>query len=159
MQADAHGDDIRAIEAIIARQFASLCWGPDAAADWTSFAADFFPGATLYPAARPTQGQTVEAFIQRMKGLAETTLQSFHEVVLGTEVQVFGNVATATAACEITENNEQKNAGIEMLLLVKNEGVWQIVSQAWDTASPVKQIPSRLLGCPVPASGQAVVDQ
>jgi len=39
-----------------------------------------------------------------MKGLAATKLRSFHEVVLGTEVRVFGNVAVALAACQMTEN-------------------------------------------------------
>src|SRR5215211_3062363 len=132
MQTDNDGDDVRAIEGIIARQFASLCWAPGTSADWHSFAADFFPEATLYPAARPAQRQTVEAFVQRMKGLAGTPLRSFHEVVLGTEVRVFGNVAVALAACEMTENDGAVNRGVEMLLLIKDEGAWRIVSQAWD---------------------------
>lgn len=35
--------------------------------------------------------------------------------------------------------------GIEMMLLVKTEGRWQIVSQAWDTENESKPIPADLL--------------
>ena len=81
-----------------------------------------------------------------MKGLAGTKLRSFEEAVLGTEIHVFGNVAVALAGCEITENHAEVNRGVEMLLLVKNAGAWQIVSQAWDMESPSERIPRRLLG-------------
>jgi hypothetical protein len=146
MQTDEHRDDVRAIEALIAQQFASLSWKPDTSAKWDSFAADFFPEASLYPAARPAQRQTVDAFIERMKGLTETKLRTFKESVLGTEIRVFGNVAIAIAVCEMMENDTDVTRGVEMLLLIKNEGTWQIVSQAWDTESPSKPIPMHLIG-------------
>ena len=66
--------------------------------------------------------------------------------MLGTEVHVFGNVAVAVAACEMIENGGQANRGVEMLLLVKDEGAWRIVSQAWDAESPAKPIPAYLVG-------------
>jgi surfactin synthase thioesterase subunit len=146
MEADTHRDDVQAIEAVITRQFTSLCWTPETAADWDGFAADFFPEASLYPAARPAERQTVEAFIERMKDLAGTKLRSFEEAVLGTEIHVFGNVAVAVAACEMTENGAEVHRGVEMLLLIKNAAAWQIVSQAWDTESPSQPIPRQLLG-------------
>ena len=146
MHTDERSDDVRAIEALIARQFASLSWAPGTSADWDGFAADFFPEASLYPAARPAKRQTVEAFIERMKGLAGTKLRSLQEAVLGTEIHVFGNVAVAVAACEMTENGAEVNRGVEMLLLIKNEGAWRIVSQAWDMESPSKRIPVQLVG-------------
>ncbi len=146
MRTDGCGDDVHAIEAVIARQFASLSWTPGTPADWNGFAADFTPEASLYPAARPAKRQTVEAFIERMKSLEGTKLRSFEEVVLGTEIHVFGNAAVALAACEITENGADVQRGVEMLLLIKNAGAWQIVSQAWDTESPSQPIPMRLLG-------------
>jgi ketosteroid isomerase-like protein len=108
------------------------------------FAADFCPGAVLYPAARPAKPRTVAAFIERMKTVASATLRSSNETVLGTDIRVFGNVAIAAAACEMTENGADVNRGVEMLLLVKNEGRWQIVSQAWDTESPLKLLPDDL---------------
>src|SRR5215210_2212474 len=107
MDADTHRDDVQAIEAVIARQFASLSWTPETSADWDGFAADFFPAASLYPAARPAIRQTVEAFIERMKSLEGTKLHSFEEAVQGTEIHVFGNVAVALAACAITENSAE----------------------------------------------------
>jgi ketosteroid isomerase-like protein len=146
MQTDEHRDDVRAIEALIAQQFANLSWKPDTSAKWDLFAADFFPEASLYPAARPAQRQTVDAFIERMKGLAETKLRTFKESVLGTEIRVFGNVAIAIAVCEMTENDTDVTRGVEMLLLIKNGETWQIVSQAWDTESPSKPIPVHLIG-------------
>jgi hypothetical protein len=137
-------DDIRAIEALVARQFASLNWTPGTSIDGDAFAGDFFPGATLYPAARPAKPQTVEAFIQRMRSLAENGLRSFHETLLGTEIHVFGNVAVALAACEMTENGDARSRSVEMLLLIKSEGNWRIVAQAWDSETPSKPIPAGL---------------
>ena len=65
--------------------------------------------------------------------------------LLGTEIRVFGNVAVAIAACEMTENEKEVNRGVEMLLFVKDNGVWQIVAQAWDSEGPGKPIPSHLI--------------
>ena len=146
MQTDDHEDDLRAIEALVARQFASLSWAPGESADWAAFAADFLPDASLYPAARPARRQTTAAFVERMKGLAGTKLRSFKEGVLGTEVRVFGNVAVALAACEMTENDAEVNRSVEMLLLVKTEGAWRIACQAWDAEGPSRPIPSHLAG-------------
>ncbi len=54
MEADTRKDDVQAIEAIIARQFASLSWAPGASADWDGFAADFFPRRrSIQPPAQP----------------------------------------------------------------------------------------------------------
>ena len=83
-----------------------------------------------------------------MKGLAATSLRSFKEMPLGHEIRVFGDVAVAVAVCEITENEAQVTRGIEMMLLVKTEGRWQIVSQAWDTEGVSKPIPADLLRSP-----------
>jgi len=144
MDGNDHGDDERAIKAVIARQFASLSWTPEAPADWDGFAADFVAGATLYAAARPASSQTVHAFLERMKGLAGTTLRSLEETLLGTEIVVFGNVAVAVAACGMTENGTEAGHAVEMMLLVKTDGMWRIVSQAWDKASETSPLPYRL---------------
>ena len=145
MPQDSNADaDVKAIEAIIARQFASLNWTPTSSGDWQAFEAGFHPTASLYPAARPTQRQTVEAFIERMKELAGTTMRTFGERVLGTQVHVFGNIAVALAGCEITENGARVSRGVEMMLLAKSEDAWQIVAQAWDTESPFKPMPAPL---------------
>jgi len=145
MNADNHSDDIRAIEAIIVRQFGSLNWGAEDSAKWVEFAGDFFPGASLFSAARPATPQTVEAFIERMKGLSQTTLQSFHQSMLGSEVHVFGNVAVALGVCKNLENNTQVTRGVEAFLLIKDAGAWRIVSQAWDTESETNAIPEYLI--------------
>jgi ketosteroid isomerase-like protein len=146
MGTDEYRADVEAIQGLIARQFGSLCWAPGKQAAWEVFAADFHPDASLYPAGRPAQCQTVPAFVARMQGLAATRLRSFEKAVLGTEVHVFGNVAVALAACEITENDGDTNRGVEALLLIKDAGVWRIVSQAWDRESESKQIPAHLVG-------------
>ena len=78
--------------------------------------------------------------------MAETTLVSSEETVLGTEIRVFSNAALAFAACEITENDVEVNRSVEALLLIKDKGTWRIVSQAWDTASEAKPIPEDLIG-------------
>ena len=80
-----------------------------------------------------------------MKGLATNKLRSFSEAALGHEIRIFGNVAVAIAVCQMTENEMQVTRGIEMMLLVKTDGRWRIVSQAWDTEAESKPIPPDLL--------------
>lgn len=143
-----HDSDVRAIEALIARQFACLGWAPGRPADWDGFAADFFRDAPLYPAARPARAQSVGAFVERMKGLAQGSMRSFEERVLGTEIRVFGNVAVAVAGCEITENDAEVSRSVEMLLLIRDEGVWRIAAQAWDGESGANPLPFDLSGGP-----------
>ena len=72
MNIDEHSEDLRAIQALIARQFGSLSWSPGKSADWEVFATDFYPDAALYPAARPATGQTVEAFCRTDEGLGRS---------------------------------------------------------------------------------------
>ena len=136
--------DEEAIRAIIERQFGSLNWNPTAPANWDAFLQDFLPGASLYPAARPARSQKPEEFVERMKGLA-TKLRSFKEASLGCNIRIFGSIAIAVAVCQITENDTQVTRGIEMMLLVKTDSRWQIVSQAWDTEDESKPIPADLL--------------
>lgn len=144
MKADGHAADRQAIEELIYRQFGSLCWSGGRTGDWNSFSADFLPGASLYPAARPAKRQSVDAFIERLAGLAGSRLHAFRESVLGVEVCVFRNIAVAVAGCEITENEEDVNRGVEMLLLVKSDGRWQIAAQAWDMESGTEALPPEL---------------
>ena len=153
METHEHREDIWAIEAIIARQFGGLNWNPGTEGDWETFAADFHPDAALFPAALPAKRQTVEDFVARMRGLAGTKLCSFREEVLGTHIHAFGNVAVAVAACGITENDADVNRGVEMLLLVRDEDQWRIVSQAWDIESPSKPIPAFLTAVQPGAGG------
>ncbi|MEP9373236.1 hypothetical protein [Mesorhizobium sp. KR1-2] len=149
---DAYADDKLAIRAVIARQFGSLNWSEGSPADWDAFAVDFFPSALLYPGARPAKSQTVSAFLERMKRLSETTLRRFREALLHCDICVFGNVAVAVAVCEQFEGGAQPTRNVEMMLLVRNEGAWQIVSQAWDTESPSKPIPAQLLSAAAQAT-------
>ncbi len=138
-------DDRLAIEAIIKRQFASLNWRPGTSGDWQTFASDFHSDAALFPAARPAKPQTAFAFIERMKGLSGSALRSFGERMLGVDIRIFGNIAMALAACEITENDEKTTRGVEALLLVKDGDVWTIVAQAWDTERDGVTVPDDLL--------------
>jgi ketosteroid isomerase-like protein len=139
-------DDVRAIEDLIARQFASMSWQAGGAPDLEKFSSDFLPGASLFASARPAHAQSVGQFAERMKDLVGTTLKSFDEQVIGTRIHVFGNVAVAVAACENTENGAEINRNVEMMLLVKDEGRWKIAAQAWDKATDTRPIPAGLLG-------------
>jgi hypothetical protein len=102
--------DVRKIKALIARQFASLSWPKGGTSNWPAFRGDFLDGATLYPAARPLQPQSVAAFVTRMKNLAGKELQSLEESILGTKIIAFGNIAVAVAACAMKENEQPKAA-------------------------------------------------
>ncbi len=148
--AEIPNDDIRAIRSLIARQFASLDWAPGRAADWQGFAADFAEGATLWPSARPARGRGVAEFVERMQGLAGSSLASFREEMLGAHIRVFGNVAVALAASEHVENEHaetetERNRVVEAVLLVKDEGRWRIAAQAWDNAGSGRPVPDDLV--------------
>ncbi len=129
---DAVADDVEAIRALIARQFASLSWQVGETPDLETFRGDFVENALLFASARPVRAQTVDEFSQRMQGLCGTTLKSFVEAVTGTRIMVFGNVAMAAVACENLENSDTISRNVEMILLVKDDGVWRIAAQAWD---------------------------
>lgn len=127
--------DVQAIRALIDRQFKSLSWTVGERPDLGAFKADFVPGAPLYASARPVRPQSVDQFAERMDGLVGTTLNSFDETVLGGMVRIHGNVAVAVVACANVENASETNRNVEMMLLVKDEGVWRIAAQAWDKES------------------------
>ena len=136
--------DVRAIKALIGAHFQGLHWTPTTRADWTTFAADFLPDASLFPAARPVRRQTLDAFITRMNGVARSTLRSFEERTLGMQILVFGNVAVVLGASELLENGTQVNHDVSGFLLVKDEGNWSIAAHAWDHASEEMPVPEHL---------------
>ena len=63
--------DEAAIRALINAHFEGLKWTPTTQPDWTTFSADFLPDASLFPAARPAQAKTLDAFIERMNAVAQ----------------------------------------------------------------------------------------
>ncbi|WP_095201904.1 nuclear transport factor 2 family protein [Mesorhizobium carmichaelinearum] len=137
--------DQDAIRVVIDRQFASLSWDESIAPGWDGFAGDFLDGASLYPAARPARRIGVVDFVERMRGLSRTSLRSLQETVLGTDISVFGNIAIAAVAAEMIENSAETSRSMEMLLLVKSEGQWKIVGQAWDKATDSNPLPDALV--------------
>ena len=138
-------DAVIAIEALIQRQFKSLSWTDDVPPAFDVFASDFHCEARLFPTARPAQAQRVDNFIERMQGLAQSSLRQFDEKVLGSDIRVFGNIAVAAIACEQIENGCTNNRTVEMMLLVCSEGQWKIVAQAWDKATAENALPAALL--------------
>lgn len=137
-------DDGRAIEELIERQFRAIGWTDGAGPDAAGFAGDFHEDARLYPAARPVAPRTVGAFLERMRGLAGSSLRDFRERVLGRRIHVFGNVAVAFAAGEAIENEGDATRMVEAILLVKEGGSWKIVAQAWDAEDEGKPLPDDL---------------
>lgn len=136
--------DEEAIRALIRAHFQGLKWTPTTQADWATFAADFLPGASLFPAARPAQAKPLDAFIERMKNVAQGALRSFEERTLGMQILVFGNVAVVMAASEMVENGTEVNHDVSGYLLVKDEGKWRIAAHAWDHASEQTPVPEHL---------------
>ena len=136
--------DEKAIRTLIGAHFDGLKWTPTTRADWATFSADFLPDALLFPAARPAQAKTLDAFIERMKRVAEGSLRSFGEHTLGMQVLYFGNVAVVLAASEMVENGTDVNHDVSGYLLVKSEGTWRIAAHAWDHASEQMPVPKHL---------------
>lgn len=124
-------EDVAAIDALIAAQFASLSWAPGRDPDWAGFAAGFLPDAPLYPSARPARPTSVAAFVERMGGVRARGLERFDEAVAARSILVFGTVAVAAVECRVHENGAPAPGTVEMLLLVK-DGDWRIAAQAWD---------------------------
>ena len=142
---DNQADDVSAIKELLGTQFRSLAWTRDEDPHWIAFAQGFFPGATLFPAARPAKPQTVDQFVDRMMRLrAEGKLVSFEETPLGCTVRVFGNVAVAFAACEMLENGSTLTRDVSAVVLVRDGGAWRIVAQAWDVETESRKLPADL---------------
>lgn len=140
-----HERDLKAIRDLIGRQFASVTWTEDQAADWSAFAADFLSDAPLFPAARPVSARSVPDFVARMKELPEGELTSFEQSLRGVRVMLFGNVAVAFGVCENLENGSTIHRGIEAFLLVKDAGHWRIAAQAWDMERDGLTVPEEFL--------------
>ena len=136
--------DETAIRALIGAHFEGMKWSPRTQADWSTFAGDFLPEATLYPAVRPVQAKSLDQFVERMKGVAQGALHTFEEHTRGMEILVFGNVAVVLAASEMLENGTEVNHDVSGYLLVKNEGAWRIAAHAWDKASEEMPVPAHL---------------
>ncbi len=140
---EGNGDE-KAIRALIGAHFQGLKWTPTTQADWPTFAADFLPDASLFPAARPARAKTLDEFIERMNGVAQGSLRSFEERTLGMQVLDFGNVAVVLAASELIENGTEVNHDVHGYLLVKDESEWRIAAHAWDQASEQIPVPEHL---------------
>ena len=136
--------DEQAIRALIGTHFDALKWEPGTAADWGTFAQDFLCDASLFPAARPVQAKTLDAFIERMKGVAQSTLRTFEERTLGMKMLAFGNVDVVLAASEMLENGTDVNHDVSAYLLVKDQGRWRIAAHAWDHATAQNPVPEDL---------------
>jgi len=136
--------DEEQIRALIKDHFEGLRWTRETSPDWERFSADFLPGASLFPAARPVQVKTPEAFIDRMNNVAADTLHTFEEHTLGMQILAFGNVAVVLAASEMLENETETNHDVSAYLLVKNEGEWLIAAHAWDKATEAMPVPEPL---------------
>ena len=136
--------DEDAIRALIGAHFEGLKWTPSTQPDWDTFSADFLPDALLCGAARPAQARTLDAFIERMNGVAEGSLRTFEEHTLGMQILMFGNVAVVLAASEMLENETEVNHDVSGYLLVKNEGEWRIAAHAWDQATDQMPVPDQL---------------
>ena len=72
-------------------------------------------------------------------------MRLFVQRVLGIGIQVFGNVAVAMGARKIIKKGAQVVRGVEALTFVKDDRVWRIAAQAWDTESGVNPVSHRLL--------------
>ena len=138
------------IRNIVKRQFDSLSWRENTHPDLQAFTDDFIDGATLYPAARPVRGTSVDAFAARMQALSQSTLRSLDEQLGGLDVHVFGNVAVAMGVCELTENDTATSRNVEAMLFVRSDGRWRIAAQAWDTETAEMPVPAALLNMPQP---------
>ena len=140
---EGNGDE-KAIRSLVGSHFRGLKWTPTAQTDWSTFAADFLPDASLFPAARPARAKTLDEFIERMNSVAQVSLRSFEERTLGMQILVFGNVAVVLAASEMVENETEVNHDVSGYLLVKNESEWRIAAHAWDHASEQIPVPEHL---------------
>jgi len=136
--------DRQEIQALIAAHFDGMKWTATTEPDWHKFAADFLPNALLFPAVRPVQAKTLDQFIERVNGVAMSTLRSFEEHTTGMQILLFGNVAVVLAASEMLENEAKVNHDVSGYLLIKDEGKWRIAAHSWDHATAQRPVPQEL---------------
>ena len=137
-------EDEEDIRSLIRDHFRGMKWDAQTKPDWDAFAFDFHPAAVLVPASRPASPKSVDQFVDRMNGVAETVLDSFEEWTLGMRILRFGNVAVVLAASEMLENQKETNHDVSAYLLIKDDGRWQILTHAWDKATIEAPVPEEL---------------
>ena len=137
--------DEEQITDLITAHFEPMQWDQKTAPDWDRFRLDFHPSALLCGAARPMQIRSLDDFIERMKTVARTNLESFEEHTRGLKIMRFGNVAVVLAMSELLENGSEVNYDVSGYLLAKSDGKWSIIGHAWDQASEDNPVPGDLL--------------
>ena len=93
--------DENAIRALIGAHFQGLKWTPTTRADWTKFAADFLPDASLFPAARPARAKTLDAFIEAMKSIAKEAEDDPEKLQTAPHTTAFGRLDEVQAAKDL----------------------------------------------------------
>lgn len=137
--------DEETIRELIQAQARRISWAGDRSADWEGYRQAFLSTAIMIASARPARSQSVDDFVDRMKGLSRDSLRSFEEKALNGHVHVFGNVAVALVAGQTLENGTELNRDVSGYLLVKEDGRWRIAAQAWDKEKPERKIPASML--------------
>ena len=144
MQAAGHGDDVRAIERLIARQFGSLTWTPETSADWDAFAADFFRRRHSTPLRARLSARALRPLSSERRAWQEQSCARSMRPFWGQRSGSSATLRSRWRPARWPRTMGQVSRGVEMLLLIKDASAWQIVSQAWDMGSPSKPIPNAI---------------
>jgi hypothetical protein len=136
--------DDEQIRALIRHQFGSMSWADRIPADWEACRSDFIEGASVFSTSTPSERQTADDFLKHMRELAASKVRQFNKRALGINVFTFGNIAIATVGSKTVENGIAASRAVEMALLVKRQGRWQIAAQAREDERPDLPLPQFL---------------
>jgi hypothetical protein len=143
----ADGDSIDSIT----RAVYDVISGPKGGArDWVRFRALFADGARLIPVRVTPEGaapnvMTVGDYEKRAGANFETN--GFYETGIANRVETFGNIAHVFSTYESRRAPGEKPfaRGINSFQLVKDHGVWKVMTILWDSERADSPIPEKYL--------------
>lgn len=136
-----------AIRSMIDELYTSFCFDTGAQADWEAMQSLFAEGANFASPIRegaPVRIQDAQAFIADFKAWVDGSAEGFHERIIKTQIEAFGNVATAAVTFEgfVPGNDEVQTLGLDNLQLVLDRGQWKLASFSTQYASESLPMPA-----------------
>ena len=141
--------DNDSIESTVKAVYESIS-GPAGSRDWARFRSLFAEGARLIPMRTTPDGpapsvMTPDDYVQRSSPNMEKN--AFFEVAVAQRIETFGNIAHVFSTYEsrhaLGENPFAR--GINSFQLVRQGGVWKVMTILWDSEREGSTIPEKYL--------------
>jgi hypothetical protein len=136
--------DTDSIESTVKAVYATIS-GPSGPRDWARFRSLFAEGGRLIAVRAATSVMTPDEYIQRASANMEKN--GFFESAVAQRIETFGNIAHVFSTYESRHAPGEKPyaRGINSFQLVRQDGVWKVMTILWDSEREGNPIPEKYL--------------